>query len=170
MSTDQISAADLDELEDEPAAVAAPIDPAQSEDVSSAAPAGLEVDVDEDEASIDAFPEFESSDDEPSDDEIVLLNRELAVSNARVSRARAKYEAALAENSEINQRLGIALMAAGDVPLHVLNRMQDKITRPEDHRRLTAREAIDRLQGHYRPGKRNYPVHSTARPLVEKAE
>ena len=100
----------------------------------------------------------------------MLINAELEVSNKRVSRTRTAYENALAENSEINQRLGIALMAAGDVPLHVLNRMQDKITRPEDHKRLTAKQAISDLQGHFRPGKRDYPVHPSARPLVDKSE
>ena len=167
MSSDQITADDLDELEDAPAAVAAPIDPATSEDVPSSAPA-----VDSDEAAIEPALDTEgvSDSDEPVDDEIVLINAELEVSNKRVSRTRSAYENALAENSEINQRLGIALMAAGDVPLHVLNRMQDKITRPEDHKRLTAKQAISDLQGHFRPGKRDYPVHPSARALVDKPE
>jgi len=159
--SEAITASDLDELEDSPAAVAGPIDP----EVAGDAPAP------------EADAELAESDDLAESDAIVLpedpvleCQDRLAEACKRESKARQKYEAAVAEVSAINQELAGLLQKASETPLHILNAMQDRITRPEQARTVAARHALDALQAHFRPGKRQYPVHPSVRSAVKGEE
>lgn len=98
---------------------------------------------------------------------IAELKSELKVAQAREAKARKAYEKAKNTAAAISTKLA-EIRNRQAMPLHELNRLAREQTRVEDGRRFRAVQAIEDLKGHVRPGKRQYPVHPSAKGAIRQ--
>ena len=98
-----------------------------------------------------------------------LAKKTLDEADRNVSIARRDLEVACERRSRAAQKHGKLRQAGRNLPLHILNAAQSKITRVEDNRRFKALDAIADLQGHVRPGKRDHP-RTESRAALENQE
>jgi len=98
---------------------------------------------------------------------IAELKSDLKVAQAREAKARKAYEKAKNVTAAISTKLA-ELRNQQALPLHELNRLAREQTRVEDGRRFRAVQAIEDLKGHVRPGKRQYPVHPSAKGVIRQ--
>ncbi len=115
-------------------------------------------------------PETPDAPEMPESDPLADCKEELLEAEKAVGAAQDVLSDALKTRNECNKRY-MHLRSTAQLSLHELNQQQKKITRVENARRFRAQEAIDKMVGHYRPGKRDsYPLSPSAKAAVGSTE